>query len=113
MAELQFIFPVCTSRVSGKKLKLNATTRNKIANVSTVLEYLPMLQRAGGRGSPRQRFRRTQEMEIMYEESSEAVPRERMALNATEDAMLMSERRQTIMKLMQSEFRGTMKRLST
>lgn len=80
--------------------------------VSTVLDQRPILHLAGGSGSPRQRLRRTQEMEIMYDDRSEAVPRDMMAWNATVDPMFIRDSRQTMKKLTQRELRGTTKRLS-
>ena len=66
-----------------------------------------MLQRAGGRGCFFHLLIRTQEMEMMYEVSRAAVPKDMMALNAIDDAMLMSERRDTITRLTQRAFSGT------
>lgn len=109
----QFIVVASTSRVSGKKEKIHAIIRKRTAIVSTVLDHLPRLQRAGGRGSPRQRLRRTQEIEMIYDDSRETVPSERMAWNATSEPMLMSDKMQTTMKLTQRAFRGTTNRLLT
>lgn len=57
----------------------------------------------------RQRRIRTQVIEIMYEESSAAVPSDMMALKATEDPMLINERRETMTMLTERALRGTVK----
>ena len=46
---------------------------------------------------------------MRYEESNAAVPRDMMALKATEDPMLINERRETITRLTQSALSGTVK----
>lgn len=48
----------------------------------------------------------------MYDDRSEAVPRDMMAWNATVDPMFIRDSRQTMKKLTQRELRGTTKRLS-
>jgi hypothetical protein len=65
MATLQFMVPGVTCRVTGKNEKINEIIRNMIATVSTLLAQRPMLQREGGSSSPRQRFKRIQQIEIM------------------------------------------------
>lgn len=112
MAQLQFIVVTSTLLTRGKNEKLKAMRRKRIARVSTVLDHRPILHLAGGSGSPRQRLRRTQEMEIMYDDRSEAVPRDMMAWKATVDPMFIRDSRQTMKKLTQRELRGTTKRLS-
>ena len=112
MAQLQFIVVTSTLLAKGKNEKLKAMRRKSIAMVSTVLDHRPILHLAGGSGSPRQRLRRTQAMEIMYDDRSEAVPSDIMAWNATVDPMFIRDSRQTMKKLTQRELRGTTKRLS-
>ena len=68
---------------------------------------LPMLHRVGGSGCPLHRLSRTQLIEMMYEKSRAAVPRDMIALKATDEPMLMSARRDTITKLMQRALSGT------
>lgn len=46
---------------------------------------------------------------MRYEESNAAVPRDMMALKATEDPMLINERRETITRLTQRALSGTVK----
>lgn len=46
---------------------------------------------------------------MMYEEWRAAVPRDMMALKATDDPILVRERRETMAKLMHNAFKGTMK----
>lgn len=87
--------------------------RNKIDTVSTNGEYLPILHRAAGRGCFFQRLIRTQVMEMMYEVSRAAVPKDMMALNAIDEPMLISDSRDTITRLTQSAFSGTVNVLLT
>lgn len=81
--------------------------RNNIETVSTNGENLPILQRAGGSGCFFHLLIRMQLMEMIYEVRRAAVPNDMIALNATDEAMLMSERRDTITRLTQRAFRGT------
>jgi hypothetical protein len=55
----------------------------------------------------RQRRSRTQVMEMMYDERRATVPRDIMALKATDDPILIKERRETMTKLAHSAFKGT------
>jgi hypothetical protein len=48
-------------------------------------------------------------MEMMYEERRAAVPRDMMALKATDDPILTRERRETMAKLTHKAFKGTVK----
>ena len=113
MTTLQFIDRGVTSRVSGKKLNDQTMARNRIETVSTNGANRPILQRAGGRGCFFQRLIRTQEIEMMYEDSSAAFPSDIIALNAMEEPMLMSEKRKTMTRLTQSAFSGTVNLLLT
>lgn len=110
---LQFIVSGVTSLVKGKKLNVKTMARNRIDTVSTNGENFPMLQRAGGNGCFFQRLIRTHVMEMMYDVSSAAVPNDMMALKATDEPILMSERRETITRLTQRAFSGTVNLLLT
>lgn len=52
-------------------------------------------------------------MEIRYDDSRAAVPSDMMALKAMEDPMLIKDRRETITKLTQRAFSGTVNVLLT
>lgn len=113
MAILQFIDFASTSLVKGKKLNVKTIARNKIETVSTNGVYFPILQRVAGSGCFFHRLSLTQEIDMMYEESRAAVPRDMMALKAMLDPMLIRARRDTITKLIQRALRGTVNVLLT
>lgn len=48
-------------------------------------------------------------MEIIYDERSAATPRDMMALKAMDEPRLINARRETIARLTQRAFRGTVK----
>lgn len=65
MATAQFISVGAAELVRGKKQKTQIINKTMMEIVSQMGVNFPMLQRAGGRGWPRQRRRRTQEMEMI------------------------------------------------
>lgn len=81
--------------------------------VSTNGENFPILQRAGGNGCFFQRLIRTHVIEMMYDVSNAAVPNDMMALKATDEPMLISDKRETITRLTQRAFSGTVNVLLT
>lgn len=101
------------SFVRGKKVKTKTTISTSRDTVSTNGVNRPMLQRAVGRDCLRHRRSRTQLIEIRYDDSRAAVPSDMMALKATEDPMLIKDRRETITKLTQRAFSGTVNVLLT
>lgn len=78
-----------------------------IDTVSTNGVSLRMPHRVGGRGCFFHLLTRTQEINIINEDSSAAVPKDMVALKAIEEAISMSERNDTMTRLTQRAFRGT------
>lgn len=110
MTTVQFIDSTVGLVVRGKKQNTKMISRLSSAPVSTVDDHWPRLQRAGGSVSPRHRFQRTHPVEAMYELSNDAVPSDMIALNATEEPRLISDKRLTMTRLVQSAFNGTKNR---
>lgn len=95
--------------MTGKKLNTKMTIKTRIEIESMTGVNFPMLQRAGGRGWSLHRRRRTQLIEMMYDDRRAAVPRDIMALKATDEPMLISERRDTMIRLRNKALSGTVK----
>lgn len=81
-----------------------------MAKTCTGIENGPKLQRAWGKGCRRQRLRNTQDVETIYEDNNDAVPRDMIALKATDEPIFINDSNDTIMRLVKSAFSGTLNR---
>jgi hypothetical protein len=105
MTTFQFMLAAVTGVETGKKIKTQTTRRNATAPRLMGRPKLPRVQRRAGR-SPLRRRRIRQVKEMIYVANSAETAREPMALNATVEPMLMSERRQVMTKVIRTELRG-------
>ena len=112
MTILQFIDCAVTCRVIGKKLNTKMTIKTRIEIVSTTGVNLPMLHRAEGRDWFLHRRRRMQLIKMIYDDRRAAAPKDMMALKVTDELMLVSERRDTMIRLRNKALSGTVTRLT-
>lgn len=103
---LQFIVSRVTDVDRGKKAKTKRGNRKAMAPMLIAIPNRPNDHRWGGSASPRSRFNNTQPIETMYADMSDVIVREMMALRATCDPMLISERRMVTPRETITEFKG-------
>lgn len=107
MTILQFMVSGVGLLYIGKKERtIKAKT---IANEKMLIAspYFPKLNTAGGNGAPVQRLQIIQPRQPRYAVSSAEVESDIMALSATEDPRLMSDRRQEITHVVIRALSGT------
>lgn len=75
----------------GKKLMTNVKARKQMAAKLMGIPSFPRSNARSRRGCLRRRRRATQEIEMRYEDSKAATPRDRIWLNATVEPILTSE----------------------
>jgi hypothetical protein len=88
----QFMSATVGRGPTGKKQNTQAKKRKSTAMMLIGRPSLPRSNLDGKSGSPRIRFNAIHEIEIMYEVSIEATPRETTCMNATVEPRLMNER---------------------
>ena len=92
----QFIDIGDTGTAIGKNAKTNIGNRKAIARKLMTMPYFPSDHRAGGSGSPRHLLCMRQPIVTMYEDISDEIVIEFIALRATGEPMLMSETNATM-----------------
>lgn len=90
----------------GKNIKTQTTRRYNTAPMLIKMPELPRLQRRAGSGPPRRRRRMSKVKEMIYVARIALMAKEPMALNATVDPMLISDKRVVMVKVRRTAFKG-------
>nr|POE89968.1 hypothetical protein CFP56_20437 [Quercus suber] len=109
MTIAQFIVEGTTGVAPGKKANTKIGARKQSAMMLMAMPHLPSEKRRDGRGCPRTRLMRRQEMTIIYDANRETVVRARTALRAAVDPMLMRESSAVTSRDTRTAFNGMFK----
>jgi hypothetical protein len=92
----QFMVSASTGIAIGKKAKTNIGSRNAMEAMLIAIPYFPSDQRRAGSGSPLHLLCMRQPIVTMYEDISDEIVIELIALRATGDPMLIMDTIATI-----------------